>query len=122
MVLDTLIVEITFGPLFTRSWVPAFSVLDEHIVVFPDLPVLLEATRDHFHFFFDLTPASTTTGFDFHLVPALIETKFPLSTVVAMETTGVFASATCAKTAKPNPSTTDTRAIRATKVLGTRIS
>jgi hypothetical protein len=60
----------------------------------PDLSVLLEATRDHFHVFFDLTPASTTTGFDFHLVPALIETKFPRSTVVAMETTGVFASAT----------------------------
>jgi hypothetical protein len=74
--------------------VPAFSVRDEHIVVFPDLSVLLEATRDHFQVFFDFTPTSTTTGFDFHFVPALIETKLPRSTVVAMETTGAFASAT----------------------------
>lgn len=83
---------------------------------------MLEATRVHFHVFFDLTPASTTTGFDFHLVPTLIETKFPRSTVVAMETTGVFASATCAKTAKPNPSTTEAWAIRATTIFGTRKS
>lgn len=73
---------------------PAFNVRDEHIVVFPDLSVLLEATRDHFQVFLDFTPTSTTTGFDFHFVPALIETKLPRSTVVAMETTGAFASAT----------------------------
>jgi hypothetical protein len=82
----------------------------------------LEATRDHFHVFFDFTPASTTTVFDFHFEPALIEIKFPCSTEDTIETTGAFASATCAKTAKPNPSTIDSWAMRAMKVCGTSIS
>ena len=118
MALEILIVEITFAPLFTRSCVLVFNVLAEHIVVLPDLSVLPEATRDHFQVFFDFTPTSTTTGFDFHFVPALIETKFPRSTVVVMERTGAFASTTCAKTARPNPRTTIPWAIRAIRALG----
>jgi hypothetical protein len=101
---------------------PAFSVREEHTVVLPDLLVLLEATRDHFHFFFDFTPTSTTTGFDFHFVPALIETKFPRSTVVVMETTRGFASATCANKTRPNPSTRRPEAIRGKRDLYTYLS
>lgn len=103
----------TFAPLFNRSWDPAFNVFEEQNVVFPNLSVFPEATRDHFHVFFDFTPTSTTTDLDFHFVPAPTEMKFPRSEEVVTETAGAFASAIWANKARPNPRTRIPWAIRA---------
>jgi hypothetical protein len=104
-------------PLFRRICEPTCNTFNEQIAARPFLSVLAVPTRDHLIVFFDFTPTSKTTDFNFHFVPAEMETKFPRSTEDASVIIEGFASAIWAKTDRPNPATSITLATNVNGVV-----